>query len=74
MAGKRSATSELNHDNWDKEEESEEAGHFVTASKEELQTRVIRKAKRRGGASTGDVSVDRFDRSRGRDLINILFY
>ena len=29
---KRGAVTELNHDNWDQEEESEEAGEFKKAS------------------------------------------
>ena len=45
---KRNATTELNHDNWNEEEESEEAGIFVQASKETIEGRVIKKAKRRG--------------------------
>lgn len=45
---KRGATSELNHNNWDDEEEPEEAGVFIQADKETLQNRVIKKAKRRG--------------------------
>ena len=53
MAGKRSATSELNHENWDREEEAEEAGQFAQASKEALKGRVIKKAKRRGGVGGG---------------------
>ncbi|RUS76591.1 hypothetical protein EGW08_015633, partial [Elysia chlorotica] len=48
---KRGAASELNHDNWDEEEEPEEAGIFVQADKETLQHRVIKKAKRRGAGS-----------------------
>lgn len=47
MAGKRNATSELNHDNWNNEEEPEDAGTFTTASPEELQKRVVKTAKRR---------------------------
>jgi len=50
---KRSATSELNHDNWDAEEEKEEPGIFKSVGQEELQNRVIRKAKR----SLGNVSI-----------------
>ena len=52
MAGKRGATSELNHDNWDREDESEEAGHFAVASEEAMKGRVIKKAKRKGVANT----------------------
>jgi len=44
---KRGAVTELNHDNWDQEEESEEAGEFKKASDDQMKGRVIRKAKRR---------------------------
>jgi len=44
---KRDATTELNHDNWDKEDESEEAGEFKKASEDQMKGRVIKKAKRR---------------------------
>lgn len=47
MAGKRSATSELNHDNWDQEEEEEVQGTFQKASNDTLKNRVIKTAKRR---------------------------
>ncbi|KAH8261160.1 hypothetical protein KR044_004104 [Drosophila immigrans] len=47
MSGKRQATSNLNHDNWDQEEEPEERGTFRTAPPEELKARVIKKATRR---------------------------
>ncbi|XP_076274490.1 nuclear pore complex protein Nup50 [Rhynchophorus ferrugineus] len=47
MAGKRSATSELNHDNWDQEEDVEVQGTFQKASNETLKSRVIKTAKRR---------------------------
>ena len=50
-SGKRSATSELNHDNWDDEVESEEAGTFSQADENTLKGRVIKKAKRRGLAN-----------------------
>ncbi|XP_017126356.1 nuclear pore complex protein Nup50 [Drosophila elegans] len=57
MAGKRQATSNLNHDNWDQEEEPEERGTFRTASEQELKTRVIKKARRKiagGSAAAGE--------------------
>lgn len=44
---KRGAGTELNHDNWDQEEESEEAGEFKKASDDQMKGRVIKKAKRR---------------------------
>lgn len=46
MAGKRSAASDLNHDNWD-DYEPEEAGTFQKASQDVLQRRVIKTARRR---------------------------
>lgn len=54
MAGKRAATSELNADNWDQEEESEDAGIFKRASEDVLSRRVVKTAKRRVPAA--DVS------------------
>ncbi|XP_037297392.1 LOW QUALITY PROTEIN: nuclear pore complex protein Nup50-like [Manduca sexta] len=53
MSVKRQATTELNHENWDQEdpEEQDEVGTFKTASKEALEKRVIRTAKRRTQAS-----------------------
>lgn len=47
MAGKRSATSELNHDNWDQDDDPEERGTFQQASGNALKNRVIKTAKRR---------------------------
>jgi len=44
---KRGAGTELNHDNWDQEEESEEAGEFRKATDDQMKGRVIKKAKRR---------------------------
>ena len=49
---KRGATTELNHDNWNDEDESEEAGVFRQASAEALQTRVIKQARRKLGSHT----------------------
>lgn len=65
MAGKRQATSDLNHDNWDRDEEPEERGTFKTANEDELKTRVIKKARRKvatagsdaDGGSSGTKSV-----------------
>ncbi|KAH8319789.1 hypothetical protein KR074_005743 [Drosophila pseudoananassae] len=58
MAGKRQATSNLNHDNWDHEEEPEERGTFRTATEDELKTRVIKKARRKvAGASVSASST-----------------
>ena len=50
---KRSGT-ELTHDNWDQEEEREDAGTFKTASAGEIKGRVIKRARRRGGADGGE--------------------
>lgn len=44
---KRGAQSDLNHDNWNEEEEPEEAGKFAQASEDELKKRVIKTARRR---------------------------
>ncbi|XP_076282675.1 nuclear pore complex protein Nup50 [Lasioglossum baleicum] len=47
MAAKRSATTQLNHDNWNEEQEPEEAGSFTRASDEVVANRVVKRAKRR---------------------------
>jgi len=44
---KRDAGSELNHDNWEDEEEPEEAGEFKKASEETMKGRKLMKGKRR---------------------------
>lgn len=44
---KRSAASDLNHENWNEEEAPEEAGTFRKATPDVMQHRVIRSAKRR---------------------------
>lgn len=49
---KRGAQSDLNHDNWNEEEESEEAGRFAQAPDDELKKRVIKTARRRGVGGT----------------------
>lgn len=46
-SSKRTADRELNHDNWNEEEEGEDAGEFKKASETELQKRVRKVAKRR---------------------------
>ena len=56
MAFKRTATTELNHDNWDKDEKSEEAGIFTKAPEEVLEKRVVKTARRRI-QNSGDVSL-----------------
>ncbi|XP_037809246.1 nuclear pore complex protein Nup50 [Lucilia sericata] len=58
MAGKRQATSDLNHDNWDREEEPEDRGTFRTASEDELKNRVIKKAKRKIAPASGSDAAD----------------
>lgn len=45
--GKRQAGTDLNHDNWNEEEEAEDAGEFKKASDDILQQRVRKIAKRR---------------------------
>ncbi|KAL7639361.1 UNVERIFIED_CONTAM: hypothetical protein RMT77_009862 [Armadillidium vulgare] len=52
MSKKRTATSELNHDNWNMEEEPEEMGTYKRASASDLKMRPMKRAKRRG--ITGD--------------------
>ncbi|OAD61738.1 Nuclear pore complex protein Nup50 [Eufriesea mexicana] len=47
MAGKRAASTDLNHDNWDDEERPEEAGTFKRATEDQMKKRVLKKAKRR---------------------------
>ncbi|XP_022901529.2 nuclear pore complex protein Nup50 [Onthophagus taurus] len=49
---KRTATSELNHFNWDDKEEPEDAGEFKKATSEVLQKRVIKTARRRNPISS----------------------
>lgn len=55
---KRTATTELNHDNWGDEEEPETAGVFKKASVAELKNRQFRTARRRGAPSGGDSTED----------------
>ena len=47
MAGKRPASTDLNHDNWDDEERPEEAGTFKKATDDVMEKRIVKKAKRR---------------------------
>ncbi|XP_070492194.1 nuclear pore complex protein Nup50-like [Chironomus tepperi] len=54
MSFKRTAGSELNHDNWNEEQESEDAGEFKKASDDILQKRVKKVAKRRIGTDSDD--------------------
>jgi len=55
MSGKRTATTELNHDNWNEENEPEDAGVFALASNDILEKRVIKTARRR--LPSKDVSI-----------------
>ncbi|CAG9854214.1 unnamed protein product [Phyllotreta striolata] len=52
MASKRGASSDLNHDNWNQEDEPEESGTFKRASDESLKGRVIKAARRRNPISS----------------------
>lgn len=47
MAAKRTAVSELNHENWDDDAEPEDAGTFKKASEDILKQRIIKTARRR---------------------------
>ncbi|CAH1371336.1 unnamed protein product [Tenebrio molitor] len=49
---KRTASSDLNHDNWDKQEDPEDAGTFKKASDEAIKNRIIKVAKRRNPISS----------------------
>ncbi|XP_055585690.1 nuclear pore complex protein Nup50 [Uranotaenia lowii] len=63
---KRGALSDLNHDNWNEEEESEEAGTFSQASEAVLKSRVIKTARRRAADSgTGSATASVFSGFKG---------
>lgn len=49
---KRTATSDLNHTNWDREDKPEDAGTFTQASEDVLKTRIIKTARRRNPISS----------------------
>jgi nuclear pore complex protein Nup50 len=55
---KRTATSELNHENWNEEEVPEEGGTFRKATSDVMQHRVIKSAKRRSIGTPENVSTD----------------
>jgi hypothetical protein len=55
---KRRAAHELNHENWNEEEASEEAGTFCKATSDVMKHRIIRSAKRRCGGVTENVSTN----------------
>lgn len=59
MSIKRQATTQLTHENWDKEDPSEHEGMgtFKVASKEVLEKRVIKTARRRTQVAGGEVSL-----------------
>lgn len=61
MSVKRQATTQLTHDNWDQDDPSdhEEMGTFKTASKDVLEKRLIRTAKRRSQVSNEEVGRSR---------------
>jgi len=55
IMSKRGPTSELNHDNWDQEDDvAESAGDFKQANTDELKKRVILQAKRKSASSSAD--------------------
>lgn len=54
MSKKRQATTELNHDNWDQEEEQEDPGQFTSASNDRLSGRKILAARRRKPGEPGE--------------------
>ena len=58
MAAKRNASSDLNADNWNQDDEPEDPGTFKKASDETLSKRVIKTAKRR--YANTDVSILKF--------------
>lgn len=55
---KRSATTDINHDNWDQDLELEEAGTFKSASADTLQKRAIKVARRRVKTSESNVRIN----------------
>uniref|UniRef100_A0A146LQ44 Nuclear pore complex protein Nup50 n=1 Tax=Lygus hesperus TaxID=30085 RepID=A0A146LQ44_LYGHE len=59
---KRAATNELNHTNWDDEEEQEKPSDFKLASAEVMSKRVIKIGKRRLGAEAPDATASPFSK------------
>ena len=49
--------SELNHENWNQEDEREDAGMFTSASASQMKDRVIKKARRRNAGDAGAEGV-----------------
>ena len=41
LMAKRNAATELNHDNWEEEDEKEEAGEFKKASDEQMKVDIL---------------------------------
>lgn len=65
---KRTASTELNHDNWCDEEEPEKAGTFKRASAEALKERTIRTARRRGVTSTESTETNSDDQGGTKSI------
>lgn len=57
MSIKRRPGTDLNHDNWDQEEEPEEQGEFKKASQDEIAKRTIKTAKRRVTSTDNDTGI-----------------
>ncbi|KAF6199626.1 hypothetical protein GE061_005924 [Apolygus lucorum] len=57
---KRSATNDLNHTNWDAEEEDEKPSDFKLATAEVMSKRIIKTGKRRLGAKAPDATASPF--------------
>lgn len=59
MTSKRAADKQMDHDNWQEEDDTEEAGEFAKASEDELKKRIIKTAKRRmpGGSDPNKPSA-----------------
>lgn len=58
--GKRAAGRELNHDNWNDEDDGEECGDFKKATDDEIQRRVRKVAKRRNVDSENSPAANPF--------------
>lgn len=65
MSVKRRPDNDLNHDNWDEEEEPVAVGVFEKATEDELKTRIIKTAKRRLGSSSDGPSKSIFSTFQG---------
>ncbi|OWR44861.1 nucleoporin [Danaus plexippus plexippus] len=71
MSTKRQAPTELNHENWNDEDpvEEDQTGGFAIAPKEVLEKRVIRTAKRRSQAISGEAKKSVFSGFSGFNKI-----